>query len=49
MNKEEMIDLSGNVLLGICTPYLFLISDNPFKALFEGEDKKNEQVDNVQS
>ncbi len=49
MDKEEIIDLFGNVLLGICAPYLFLVSDNPFKVLFKGEDNEDEQVDKVQS
>lgn len=47
MDKEEMIDLFGNVLLGICAPYLFLISDNPFKVLLKGKDKKDEPVEKV--
>lgn len=42
MNKKEMIDLFGNVMLGIFAPYLFLLSDNPFKSLFKEKDKKDE-------
>lgn len=45
MDKKEIIDLFGNVLLGICAPYLFLISENPFETFFKGEDKKNGQMD----
>ncbi len=32
MKKEEIIDLFGNVLIGITCPFLFL-SDDPIKLL----------------
>lgn len=47
MNKEEIIDLFGNVLLGIVCPFVFLVSENPFKDLsgIITEEKEHEQVD----
>lgn len=42
MDKDEIIDLFGNVLLGIVCPLLFLISDNPFKTLKDLKDSGSE-------
>ena len=41
-NKENVLEFMGNVLLGIVCPFLFLISDNPHKDLFNnGKDSKD--------
>lgn len=37
MSKNEIIDLFGNVLLGITCPFTFLVSENPAKDLFRIE------------
>lgn len=38
MNKDEIINFVGNVLIGIACPFLFLLSDNPFKILCEKDE-----------
>lgn len=34
MDKEDLLELVGNVLLGITCPFLFLVSNNPYKDLY---------------
>lgn len=43
MGKEEIIFFIGNVLVGMTCPFLFLLSDNPFKTLCGIDDKEGEE------
>lgn len=45
MKRKNIVDLIGNILVGIAAPYLFLLSDDPFNDLFGAENIKNEQYD----
>lgn len=41
MDKEKTIIFVGNLLIAITCPYLFLLSDNPFKVLCGIKDKED--------
>lgn len=46
MEKEDLIEFMGNVLIGITCPFLFLFSDNPQKVLFGDSIRKDDKDGN---